>query len=195
MPITDNVLVKSSTMFNNVQQCVIMFFGVSSCNSSQYAVHYQYNISAHQSEVMITKTKMGMFLMTGLVLAVASIYSIPMQQATACGNGCGKSHGGGSDGGSLVNVEDNNIGNIKTGGNKINTLNDINVLSKNYLKDFNVLSKNSNNQFLNNILNENLDDNNVVVSDVANDLHNNIVKHNNVGTSVLSDYFKQICGC
>jgi hypothetical protein len=60
-----------------------------------------------------------------------------------------------------------------------------------------VLSKNSNNQFLNNILSENLDDNNVAVSDVANDLeiHGNIVKHNNLGTSVLSDYFKQICGC
>lgn len=162
---------------------------------------------------MTTKTKLGLFLMTGLVLAFAAIYTLPMQQATACGKSCNGGGGGGDDccGGSLVNVEDNNvgsnIGNVKTGdtlsGNKIKALNDnnignikdVNVLSKNYLKDVNVLSKNSNNKFLNNILSENLDDNNVVVNDVANDLHNNIIKHNNVGASVLSDYFKQICGC
>lgn len=153
--------------------------------------------------------------MTGLVLAFAAIYTFPMQQATACGKSCNGGGGGGSDccGGSLVNVEDNKIGNVKTGdtlsGNKIlsenkikflndnniGNIQDVNVLSKNYLKDTNVLSKNYNNKFLNNILSENLDDNNVVVNDVANDLHNNIIKHNNVGASVLSDYFKQICGC
>jgi hypothetical protein len=210
----NNVLVKCSTMFNNVPQCVIKFLGVSSCNKSPFTVHYHYNISSGPSEVMTTKTKVGLFLMTGLVLAVAAIYSSPMQQATACRSSCdGGGGGGGGDccGGSLVNVEDNNvgsnIGNVETGdtlsgnkilsGNKLKTLNDVNVLSKNYLNDFNVLSKNSNNQFLNNILSENLDDNNVAVSDVANDLeiHGNIVKHNNLGTSVLSDYFKQICGC
>lgn len=169
---------------------------------------------------MTTKTKVGLFLMTGLVLAFAAIYTLPMQQATACGKSCKGGGGGSGDdccGGSLVNVEDNevgsNIGNVETGdtlsGNKIlsenkikflndnniGNIKDVNVLSKNYLKDTNVLSKNSNNQFLNNILSENLDDNNVVVNDVANDLHNNIIKHNNLGTSVLSDYFKQICGC
>jgi hypothetical protein len=164
---------------------------------------------------MTTKTKVGLFLMTGLVLAFAAIYTLPMQQATACGKSCNGGGGGGDDccGGSLVNVEDNKIGNVKTGDtlsgnkilsenkikflndNKIGNVKDVNVLSKNYLKDVNVLSKNSNNKFLNNILSENLDDNNVVVNDVANDLHNNIIKHNNVGASVLSDYFKQICGC
>jgi hypothetical protein len=164
---------------------------------------------------MTTKTKLGLFLMTGLVLAFAAIYTLPMQQATACGKSCNGGGGGGDDccGGSLVNVEDNDVGNVKTGDtlsgnkilsenkikalndNKIGNIKDVNVLSKNYLKDVNVLSKNYNNKFLNNILSENLDDNNVVVNDVANDLHNNIIKHNNVGASVLSDYFKQICGC
>ena len=153
---------------------------------------------------MTTKTKVGLFLMTGLILAFAAIYTLPMQQATACGKSCNGGGGGGDDccGGSLVNVEDNNVGNVKTGdtlsGNKILSENKIKALNDNKIgniKDVNVLSKNSNNKFLNNILSENLDDNNVVVNDVANDLHNNIIKHNNVGASVLSDYFKQICGC
>ena len=101
--------------------------------------------------------QIGLFLMTGLVLAVAAIYSLPMQQAEACGKHCGDNGGGnykeedcGCGGGSLISVDDNNvgnnIGNINTGhilsGNKIKALNDVNVLSKNYLKDVNVLSKN-----------------------------------------------------
>jgi hypothetical protein len=173
---------------------------LSKCNYSQYGVHYQYNISAYQSEIMTTKIKMGMFLMTGLVLAVAAIYSIPMQQATACGNGCGKGHGGGSDGGSLVNVEDignvqgNNIGNVKAlNNNHIGNLKDINVLSKNYLKDVNVLSKN------NDIFNDNYFD---TLSDnfAHSNVLNNIIKHNNINTDVLdtnilNSYYKEICGC
>jgi len=161
---------------------------------------------------MASKPKhVGMFLLTGIVLAIAAVYVFPMQAAMACGGGCdggGKKGGGG--GGSLVNVQDNNIGNIKAGNNignvkdnDIKFLNDNKILSNNKIKDVNVLSKNGEanvlsknyNNFLNNILSENGNNNNVDVSDVANDLHNNIVKHNNVGTSVLSDYFKQICGC
>ena len=100
----------------------------------------------------------GLFLLTGLVLAVAAIYSLPMQQAEACGKHCGDNGGGNYKkedcgcGGSLVSVDDNkvgnNIGNINTGhilsGNKIKALNDVNVLSKNNnnLNDVNVLSKN-----------------------------------------------------
>lgn len=156
---------------------------------------------------MASKTKhVGMLLLTGVVLAVAAIYALPMQQAAlACGGGCdgGGKKGGGGDccGGSLVSVQDNNIGNVKD--NDIKFLNHNKILSNNQIKDINVLSKNGEanvlsknyNEFLNNILSENGNNNNVVVNDVANDLHNNIVKHNNVGTSVLSDYFKQICGC
>ena len=151
--------------------------------------------------------------MVGMILAIAAIYVFPMQQAMACGNGCdggAKNYGGakkdgGSCCGSLVNVQDNNIGNVKTGkvGNvennnfKIGNVKTGDVLSGNKIKDINVLSKNDNNKILsyNSILSENLKDNNVVVNDNLNDLHNNIVKHNNVGASVLSDYFKQICGC
>jgi len=99
----------------------------------------------------------ALFLITGLVLAIAATYSLPMQQAEACKRGCGDNGGGsyeeeGCDecGGSLVSVDDNNIGNnignINTGhilsGNEIKALNDVNVLSKNYLKDVNVVSKN-----------------------------------------------------
>jgi hypothetical protein len=156
---------------------------------------------------MASKTKhVGMLLLTGIVLAVAAIYALPMQQAAmACGGGCdgGGKKGGGGDccGGSLVSVQDNNIGNVKD--NDIKFLNHNKILSNNQIKDINVLSKNGEvnvlsknyNEFLNNILSENGNNNNVVVNDVANDLHNNIVKHNNIGTSVLSDYFKQICGC
>lgn len=129
---------------------------------------------------MTTKTRVGLFLMTGLVLALAAIYTLPMQQATACGKSCGGGGGGGDDccGGSLVNVEKNKVGNVKTGdvlsGNKIKALNDnnignfkalndnkignlkdVNVLSKNILKDINVLSKNTNN---------------IGVSEIANDI-------------------------
>jgi hypothetical protein len=146
---------------------------------------------------MASKTKhVGMFLLTGIVLAAAAIYVFPMQAALACGCDGGHKKGGGS-GGSLVNVQDNNIGNVKN--NNIKFLNNDKVLSNNQIKDINVLSKNGEANVLsknyNNILNDNANGNNVDVSDVANDLHNNIVKHNNIGTSVLSDYFKQICGC
>ena len=113
----------------------------------------------------------GLFLLTGLVLAVAAIYSLPIQQAEACGKHCGDNGGGNYKkedcgcGGSLISVDDNNvgnnIGNINTGhilsGNKIKALNDVNVLSKNHLNDVNVLSKNNN--YLNdvNVLSKNLD--------------------------------------
>jgi hypothetical protein len=137
-----------------------------------------------------------MFLLVGTILAIAAVYVFPMQAAMACGCGGGGKKGGGS-GGSLVNVEDNNIGNVKH--NDIKFLNHDKTLSNNKIKDVNVLSKNGEANVLsknyNNILSENGNNNNVEVTDVANDLHNNIVKHNNVGTSVLSDYFKQICGC
>jgi len=147
-----------------------------------------------------------MFLLVGTILAIAAVYVFPMQAAMAWGGGCGGGgkkgeYGGGKKGGSsgdccggsLVSVQDNNIGNVKD--NDIKFLNHDKILSNNKIKDVNVLSKNNNNAFLNNILSENGNNNNVDVSDVANDLHNNIVKHNNIGTSVLSDYFKQICGC
>lgn len=98
----------------------------------------------------------ALFLITGLVLAIAATYSLPMQQAEACKRGCGDNGGGSYEeedcdcGGSLVSVDDNNIGNnignINTGhilsGNEIKALNDVNVVSKNYLKDVNVVSKN-----------------------------------------------------
>ena len=137
--------------------------------------------------------QIGLFLMTGLVLAVAAIYSLPMQQAEACGKHCGDNGGGnykeedcGCGGGSLISVDDNNvgnnIGNINTGhilsGNKIKALNDVNVLSKNYLKDVNVLSKNNNYLKDVNVLSKNLDkvelnkviyDNDVIDGDGLND--------------------------
>jgi hypothetical protein len=155
---------------------------------------------------MTTKSKhVGMFLLVGTILAIAAVYVFPMQAAMACGGGCdGGGKKGGGSGGSLVNVEDNKIGNIKAGNNignvknnDIKFLNHNKILSNNQIKDVNVLSKNNNNAFLNNILSENGNNNNVDVSDIANDLefHGNIVKHNNLGTSVLSDYFKAICGC
>ena len=146
---------------------------------------------------MTSKSKhVGMFLLVGTILAIAAVYVFPMQAAMACGGGCGGGgKKGGGSGGSLVNVEDNNIGNVKD--NDIKFLNHDKILSNNQIKDVNVLSKNKNNAFLNNILSENGNNNNVDVSDIANDLefHGNIVKHNNLGTSVLSDYFKAICGC
>ena len=125
---------------------------------------------------MEPKTKQtALFLLTGLVLTVAAIYSLPMQQAEACGkHGCGGGGGGNSYekdcdcGGSLISVDDNNIGNnignVNTGdilsdnkvkalnGNNIGNLKDVNVLSKNYLKDVNVLSKNINNVELDEVL-------------------------------------------
>ena len=108
----------------------------------------------------------ALFLLTGLVLAVAATYSLPMQQAEACKHGCGDNGGGNYEeedcdcGGSLISVDDNNIGNnignINTGhilsGNEIKTLNDVNVVSKNYLKDVNVLSKNLDNVELDKVL-------------------------------------------
>lgn len=133
-----------------------------------------------------------MFLLPGMILAIAAIYVFPMQQAMACGcDGGGKK--GGSSGGGLVNVQDNNIGNIEK--NKV--LSNDKILSNNKIKDVNVLSKNGNNKIFNsnNILSENAKDNNIVVNDVLNDLHNNIVKHNNVGVGALNDYFKMACGC
>jgi hypothetical protein len=154
---------------------------------------------------MTPKSKhVGMFLLVGTVLAIAAVYVFPMQAAMACGGGCdGGGKKGGGSGGSLVNVQDNNIGNVKD--NDIKFLNDNKILSNNKIKDVNVLSKNgevnvlskNNNNFLNNILSEN--GNYVDASDIANDLHNNIVKHiaeGNEDTSVIpSDYFKQMCGC
>lgn len=128
----------------------------------------------------------ALFLLTGLVLAVAATYSLPMQQAEACKHGCGYNGGGNykeekcdCGGGSLISVDDNkvgnNIGNIKTGhilsGNEIKTLNDVNVLSKNNLKDVNVLSKNLNNVKLDKVVFDNdvidgdaLNSNNVLVA-------------------------------
>jgi hypothetical protein len=110
----------------------------------------------------------ALFLLAGLVLAVAATYSLPMQHADACEHGCGDNGGGNyeeedcdcNSGGSLVSVDNNNIGNnignIETGhilsGNEIKTLNDVNVLSKNYLKDVNVVSKNLDNVELDKVL-------------------------------------------
>lgn len=137
---------------------------------------------------MQTKTKqVGMFLLTGIVLAVAAIYSLPMQQAIACGKSCDGGGGGGKDccGGSLVSVEDNNIGNnignVKTGdilsgnhfkalnNNKIGNFKDVNVLSKNYLKDVNVLSKNYNKLKVSDVVSDNLNDITVKSNDVIED--------------------------
>lgn len=107
----------------------------------------------------------ALFLLTGLVLAVAAIYSLPMQQAEACGkHGCGDNGGGSYEeeeedcndcGGSLLNLEDNlntkilNIDKTLSGNeikvlsdndnNNIANLKDVNVLSKNYVKDVDVL--------------------------------------------------------
>lgn len=94
---------------------------------------------------MPKSTQIGMLLATGLVLSIATIYSLPMQQALACGKSCD----GGDDccGGSLVNVEDNLNTKILNGNevkvevlsdndnNNIANVNDVNVLSKNYVKD------------------------------------------------------------
>ena len=106
----------------------------------------------------------ALFLLTGLVLAVAAIYSLPMQQAEACGkHGCGGGDGGNSYeedcdcGGSLISVDDNNIGNnignVNTGDilseNKVKALNGNNIGN---LKDVNVLSKNINNVNLDEVL-------------------------------------------
>ena len=172
---------------------------------------------------MTTKTNVGLFLMTGLVLAFAAIYTLPMQQAAACGKSCDGGGGGGDDccGGSLVNVEDNdigsNIGNVKTGdtlsgnkignvktgdilsGNKIKALNDnnignikdVNVLSKNYLKDVNVLSKNYNNKFLNNILSDNFKTGDVIHYYDENDQ----VKVPIVSGNTLNAFKLLGCGC
>lgn len=113
----------------------------------------------------------ALFLLTGLVLAVAAIYSLPMQQAEACGkNGCGDNGGGNYEeedcndcGGSLLNLEDNlntkilniddTLNNKILNGNEVKVLSDndnnnianlkdVNILSKNYIKDVDVLSDN-----------------------------------------------------
>jgi hypothetical protein len=164
----------------------------------------------------MTKTKrVGLFLMTGLVLAIASIYALPMQQAMACGGGCdggGKKSGGSCCGGSLVNVQDNgNIkkSNVKVGNvenNKIGNFKDVNVLSKNNLKDVNVLSKNLNG---NNILNDfvktgdiahypKIYENNILNDNIGDIAHYPKIYENNV--PVVSDNtlaaFKLLgCGC
>lgn len=107
---------------------------------------------------MKPKTKpVALSLATGIVLALAAIYALPMQQqAIACGDSC---NGGGDkccDGGSLVNVEtgDNdigyventNIGNVQTGdiasGNKIKFLNDNKFLNGNNILSFNKILNN-----------------------------------------------------
>lgn len=84
----------------------------------------------------------GLFLLTGLILAVGAISSFPMQQATASGDDKDDCCGG-----SLINVEDNLNTKILSG-NKIkvlsdndhnNIVKDVNVLSKNYIKDVEVL--------------------------------------------------------
>jgi hypothetical protein len=145
---------------------------------------------------MISKARqIGLFLFTGIVLAVAAIYTFPMQQVQACGKSCdGGSNGGSCCGSSLVSVDGNNIGNVKTGdvkvanvktgdllsGNKVKVLNnnniannnnigninDVNVLSKNYLKDVNVLSKNYNKLKVGNVLSENVKDITIKSNDV-----------------------------
>lgn len=138
---------------------------------------------------------LGMFLLTGIVLAVAGIYTFPMQQVEACSKSCsGGDKNGGSCCGSLVNVQGNNVGNVKTGdvkvgnvktgdvlssndikilsnnhNNKIGNLNDVNVLSKNYVKDVNVLSKNYNNLKVSDVASDNLNDITVKSNDVIED--------------------------
>lgn len=100
----------------------------------------------------------GLFILTGLVLAVAAISSFPMQDVNACGNGCGGNDDDDCCGGSLLNLEDNLntkiLNNNKilsdnevkvlsdNDNNNIANLKDVNVLSKNYIKDVEVLSDN-----------------------------------------------------
>jgi len=160
---------------------------------------------------MTPKTKhVGLFLMTGLVLALASIYALPMQQALACGGGCdGGGKKGGGSGGSLVNVQDNGniktgnvkvgnvgnnkIGNVKTGdiasGNYLKFLNNNNLLSKNNILSGHSLVEVERNNFLNG---HSL----VEVEDFANNLHSLAeVEKNPVNTNILNSYYKEICGC
>lgn len=163
-------------------------------------------ISIYNSYLVMTQKAihLGMFLLTGIVLAVAGMYTFPMQQVEACGKSCNSGDkNGGSCCGSLVNVQGNNVGNVKTGdvkvgnvktgdvkvgnvktgdvlsgnnikilsnndNNKIGNLNDVNVLSKNYVKDVNVLSKN-NNMKVSNIASDNLNDITVKSNDVIED--------------------------
>jgi hypothetical protein len=168
---------------------------------------------------MTPKTKrVGLFLMTGLVLAIAAIYALPMQQAMACGGGCdggGKKSGGSCCGGSLVNVQDN--GNIKTGNvkvgnvenNKIGNVKTGDIASGNNLKFLNnndILSKNFNG---NNILNDFLktgdvihyyDENDEILNDNIGDVIHYYDENDNIKVPVVSDNtlaaFKLLgCGC
>lgn len=200
-------IIKRCTLSHKVEQCLTLSFIVSTCKyrirlytSSIISSEYKRNAMAK------TAKSLGLFLATGLILALAAIYTLPMQQATACGKSCDGGSGGGDDccGGSLVNVEDNNvgsnIGNIDTGdiasdnkikflnNNNIGNLKDVNVLSKNYLKDFNVLSKND-------VLSKNI--NNINLDDVIKD---NDVIDGDAYIPVLNDnvqlgFLKLLSGC
>jgi hypothetical protein len=135
---------------------------------------------------MISKARqIGMFLLPGMILAIAAIYVFPIQQAMACGGGC--DGGGKKGGGSLVNVQGNNIGNVKdnnikvanvkTGDNniKVGNVKTGDVLSANKIK---FLNDNDQNEIASHILkyNEVLSDNGEVAS--------HILKYN----EVLSDF-------
>lgn len=157
---------------------------------------------------MVSKARqMVMFLLPGMILAIGTIYAIPMQQAMAsCGGGC--DGGGKKGGGSLINVQDNNIGNVKDNNvkvyteknkvlsnNKVNVLSHDKILSNNKIKDVNVLSKNDNKFYTHdfNVLSKN--GNNKIYNHDLIDLQNNIGKHNNFDIDVLNDYYKKMCGC
>lgn len=163
--------------------------------------------------------QLGLFLFTGIVLTVAGIYTFPMQQVEACDKSCnGGGKNGGSCCGSLVNVQGNNVGNVKTGdvkvgnvktgdvlsgnnikilsnndNNKIGNLKDVNVLSKNYVKDVNVLSKNYNNLKVSDVASDNLNDITVKSNDVIEDgsFNDNI----QVAFNKLLSGGKSGCGC
>ncbi len=153
---------------------------------------------------MISKARqIEMFLLPGMILAIAAIYVFPMQQAMACGCDGGGKKGGGS-GGSLVNVQDNNIGNVEK--NKVlsndkilsnNKIKDVNVLSNNKIKDVNVLSKNDGNKFqsYNEILSGVGKQNNI---QSYNEILSGVGKQNTIKDfdfNVLNDYYKKACGC
>ncbi|SRR6266487_3079071 len=144
---------------------------------------------------MISKARqIEMFLSPGMILAIAAIYVFPMQQAMACGGGCdGGGKKGGGSGGSLVNVQDNNIGNIEK--NKV--LSNDKILSKNKIKDVNVLSKNNGNKFqsYNEILSGVGKQNNI---QSYNEILSGVGKQNTIKDFdfyVLNDYYKKSCGC
>ena len=131
--------------------------------------------------------QVGLLLAAGLVLSIATMYSLPMQQAMACGKSC--DGGGGADdccGGSLLNIEDNLNTKILSGNqikvlsdndnNNIANLKDVNVLSKNYVKDVDVLS-------------ENVKDITIKSNDVIEDHSNVLVVNDNI-----KDAFKILLG-